>query len=151
MEEGNESGYETWDLLTNEYYHAENVWAEFDGNIRVKDEFSYLSTLAGTITLDDRVYQIQVKPYSLSEPVYYFEYESGIPGSPGYTLMKNFFCYVEVKIEKNRYMGTLRSRHTVLWVLGAWYESSSSELHFDGLVDKKWVMCTLEGLWPEIR
>jgi len=150
LDEGQGTGYETIDLLTSEYYEAEDVWAEFQGSIKTKGELRYLSPLSGIISIDYEVYPILVKPNSPSEPIFYYEYESGFPGEPGYSLMKDIYSYVEVNIGGNRYMGTLISRQRLIWV-GFLWETNYSELHFEGLVDYKWVQCTLKGLWPELQ
>ncbi|MFC1981384.1 hypothetical protein ACFLVN_03975 [Chloroflexota bacterium] len=154
-----EGTYESWGLIETEEVNVP-ASAVFSGNLKIKEENSdsspqyfYLSPMSGTITINDVVHQMLVKPIKPSEIILYSERELGQPGEIGYWYEKELWCFVEVAIEGSRYTGMLYSRYYLkIDTLGEEVEGGESELRFAGIMDEKWVECVLTSdSWPEIN
>jgi hypothetical protein len=146
-----EGTYETWAIGPDGDDTEVPASALLKGNIRFKDEYRYLSPLSGTINIDGVANLISVTLPKQSEAIEYYELWIGTPGDTDWEYNEMIYCYVEVNIEGNRYIGTLYCTHRIVcWPDGSIHEYGTSELIFIGYMDRKGVMCSLSGDWPEI-
>ena len=124
------------------------AYANLTGNIKDKDGTLYLSPQTGTITIDGIENQIQVKTPKQSEPVLYYEYEYGTPGSGYYYKGQDWYTMVGVNIEGKKYIGWLDwGKYYFEWGSSVGnYEYSY--LGFQGIVDGKMASCWLDGDFP---
>jgi hypothetical protein len=142
--------YEEWDLGPGGGDRNVTASAVLDGNIRFAKEYCYLSAMTGTVTIDGVVHQILVRTPKPSETIYYYEWQIGFcPVDCEYG--EEMYCYVEVNIQGNMYIGTLLCSHYIHYFRGQVIsEGSNAQLLFQGINDGKWVICSLSGDWPEI-
>ena len=139
--------YDTYDPATGTWTDVP-AYAILTGNIKDKDGTLYLSPQTGTITIDGIENQIQVKTPKQSEPVLYYEYESGTPGSGNYYKYQDWYTMVEVNIEGKKYIGWLDwGKYHEEWGGSVW-DYEYSYLSFEGIVDGKMAHCWLYGDFP---